>query len=101
MAKSGIRRKHNLQLYRISFSHFNQYWTCTCKLFCKQTNFLCVDVERGGNIVHTRAVKSVYNDTETLLFRAQKTWDMAPDDIKNVTSLNEFMTKIKQWQHKM
>ena len=25
---------------------------------------------------------------------------MIPDDIKNVTSLNEFKTKIKQWQPK-
>ena len=49
---------------------------------------------RCDNIVHTRAVKSVYNGTETVSFRAQKTWDMVPDDIKNVTSLNELKTKI-------
>ena len=55
---------------------------------------------RCDNIVHTRAVKSVYNGTETVSFRAQKTWDVVPDDIKTLTSLNEFKTKIKQWQHK-
>ena len=53
---------------------------------------------RRDNIVHTRAVKSVYNGTETISFRAQKTWNTIPNDIKNVTSLNEFKTKIKQWQ---
>ena len=53
---------------------------------------------RSDNIVHTRAVKSVYNGTETISFRAQKTWNMIPDDIKNVTSLIEFKTRIKQWQ---
>ena len=55
---------------------------------------------RCDNIVNTRAVKSVYNGTETVSFKAQKTWDMVPGDIKNVTSLNEFKTKIKQWQPK-
>ena len=51
-------------------------------------------------LFHTRTVKYVYNGTETVSFTAQKTWDMVHDDIKNVTSLNEFKTKIKQWQHK-
>ena len=41
------------------------------------------------------SVKSVYNVTETVSFRAQKTksWDMVP-------SLNEFKTEIKQWQQR-
>ena len=44
---------------------------------------------RCNNIVHTRAVKSVYNGTKPVSFRAQKTWDMVPDDIKSVTSLTD------------
>ena len=26
------------------------------------------------------------------------TWNMIPDDIKNVTSFNEFKTRIKRWK---
>ena len=33
-------------------------------------------------IVHTRAVKSVYNGSGTVSFGAQDAWDMVPDDIK-------------------
>ena len=44
---------------------------------------------------------SVYNGTETISFRAQQNWDMVPDDTKNVTSLNEFMTKIRQLDPKI
>ena len=52
---------------------------------------------RCDNIVHTRAVKSVHNCTETVSFRLElRTCDMLPDDIKNVTSLKELQTKIKQ-----
>ena len=32
---------------KVSFSHFNQYCTSTCKLSCGQTNFLSVELERG------------------------------------------------------
>ena len=53
---------------------------------------------RSDTIIHTRAVKSVYNGTETVSYRAQMTWNMIPDDIKNVTSFNEFKTKIKRWK---
>ena len=47
MAKSGIRRKHKLKSYRISFSHFNLYCTCTCTLSCKHTNYPSVELESG------------------------------------------------------
>ena len=42
--------------------------------------------------------KSVFNGTETVSFRAQKTWDIVPDDIKRALSLNEFKLKIKKWK---
>ena len=45
-----------------------------------------------------RAVKSVYNGTETLSFRGPKTWDMLPNDIKNSESLKEFTYKVKKWK---
>ena len=44
MAKSGIRGKHKLKLYRISFSHFNQQCTCTLQTY----KFLSVELDRGG-----------------------------------------------------
>ena len=46
----------------------------------------------------TRAVKSVYNGTETLSFRGPKTWDMLPSNIKDSESLSEFILKVKKWK---
>ena len=42
--------------------------------------------------------KSKYNGTETVMYKAQQTWDMVFDSIKNSKSLNEFKNKIKGWK---
>ena len=42
-----------------------------------------------GNIRH------VFNGTETIRYRAQKTWEMVPEHVKKCKSLMEF--KIKTW----
>ena len=53
---------------------------------------------RSDKTLKTRMAKSVFNGTETVSFRAQKTWDIVPDDIKRASSLNEFKLKIKKWK---
>ena len=53
---------------------------------------------RDDRILRSHNVKSVYNGTETIRYRAQKTWDMVPDVIKISKSLIEFKRKIKQWK---
>ena len=45
------------------------------------------------NMFKSRKVSTVFNGTETVRNRAQQTWDMVPDDIKNSKSLNEFKNK--------
>ena len=53
---------------------------------------------RSGQVWEIRAVKSVYNGTESLSFRGPKTWDMLPTDIKKSESLREFIFKVKRWK---
>ena len=53
---------------------------------------------RSEQIWEIRAVKSVYNGTESLSFRGPKTWDMLPTDIKNSESLGEFVHEVKKWK---
>ena len=53
---------------------------------------------RNDIIFETKKVNSVYNGTETVSYRAQKTWDMVPDDIKTSQTVKEFKQKIKKWK---
>ena len=55
---------------------------------------------RNMNPFLSTNVKTVYNGTETISFRGPKTWALVPDEIKNVTSLSAFKSKIKQWKPK-
>ena len=43
-------------------------------------------------------VKSVYHGSESLSFLRPKTWDMLPDDYKDIDNLNIFKNKIKKWK---
>ena len=49
-------------------------------------------------IFKTKAVRSVYNGTDTLSFLGPKIWLIIPDDIKNVDNIKEFKRKIKMWK---
>ena len=51
---------------------------------------------RSDKILNTGNVKSVFNGTEPVSYRAQKTWDI--DNIKTASSLNDFFSLIKKWQ---
>ena len=53
---------------------------------------------RNDIIFETNKINSVYNGTETVSYRAQKTWDMVPDDIKTSLTVNEFKRKITKWK---
>ena len=55
---------------------------------------------RNMNPFQARNVSTVYNGTETISFRGPKTWALVPDDIRESKTLNEFKTKIKQWEPK-
>ena len=52
---------------------------------------------RSGNSFQTYNVRTVYNGTETLLFRGPKTWGMVPSHIKKSKSLKEFNSRIRNW----
>ena len=47
---------------------------------------------RRENIFKTYPVNTVYNGTETVLYRAQQTWDIVPQDL---TKSNSFRRGIK------
>ena len=53
---------------------------------------------RKDKIITTRCVKSVYNGTETVSFRAQNIWDITPEDLKMASSLPDFKLNIKKWK---
>ena len=53
---------------------------------------------RNDIILETKNVHSTYNGTETVSFRAQKTWDMVPDEMKLSQTLDKFKRKIKKWK---
>ena len=53
---------------------------------------------RRENIFKTYPVNTVYNGTETVLYRAQQTWDIVPHDLKKSNSLAEFRRGIKLWK---
>ena len=46
----------------------------------------------------TRNVRSVTYGTETLGYLGPKIWSLLPEEIKKVSSLGEFKTKIKSWK---
>ena len=46
----------------------------------------------------TSNVKTVYCGTETISYRAPQIWQIIPDDIKLVESIDEFKKKIKTWK---
>ena len=52
---------------------------------------------RKDKIITTRCVKSVYNGTETVSFRAQNIWDITPEDLKKGI-LPDFKLNIKKWK---
>ena len=45
----------------------------------------------------TYKVRTSAYDTETLLYRGRKTWNMLPESIKLSKTLPEFRNKIKVW----
>ena len=53
---------------------------------------------RKDKIITTRCVKSVYNGTEIVSFRAQNIWDITPEDLKKASSLSDFKLNIKKWK---
>ena len=53
---------------------------------------------RNLNTLQTSNVRSVYNGTETVSFRGPKTWALVPIEIKNCESLENFKSRIKNWE---
>ena len=42
-------------------------------------------------------IKHMFNGTETIRYRAQKTWEMVPEQLRKCKSLIEFKIRIKTW----
>ena len=52
---------------------------------------------RNNRCWQTSNVRTVGYGTESLLFRAQKTWQLLPESLKNSASLAQFKTLVKNW----
>ena len=52
---------------------------------------------RNSRCLKTENVRTVYYGTETVRFRAWKTWDLAPKEIQQSRNLLEFKRRIKSW----
>ena len=86
----------NLQRLAIEIYKFkNNFGPDTNDIFEASSNNYNTRIEKT---LKTRMAKSVFNGTETVSFRAQKMWDIVPDDIKRALSLNEFKLKIMKWK---
>ena len=53
---------------------------------------------RNNEVIKPRKANSVFNGTETIMFRTQKTWNMVPESIKEANNLQEFKRQIKLWK---
>ena len=65
------------------------------EVFCDTTNPHNL---RNKSSLKTSNVKSVYNGTETISFRAPQIWSLVPNNIKNVPSQEEFKKLIKKME---
>ena len=52
---------------------------------------------RGNNLLERRRVKSVRCGTKSILSLAPKIWEILPDGIKDLDTLQIFKVKIKKW----
>ena len=43
-------------------------------------------------------IKSVYHGTESISYLGPKKWDMLPEELKNIDSLELFKKEIKTWK---
>ena len=67
----------------------------TKKIFNENTNAYDLRNKRYWEATN---VRTVHYGTETISYRATKTWDMVPQNIKDSVSLAEFKHKIKAWK---
>ena len=99
LAKDGSYRIHHRNLQRLAIEIYkfknNIGHEILHDIFEESSNIYNT---RSDKILNTRNVKSVFNGTETVSYRAQKTWDIVPNNIKTASSLNEFISLIKKWQ---
>ena len=54
--------------------------------------------ERGKNDFVIPKVNTVNRGTETIRYRGPKTWEIVPEEIKNVENLSIFKKKIRSWK---
>ena len=55
---------------------------------------------RNSNEFNISLVKTVYNGLESLSYLGPKVWSMLPVERREIESLLEFKTKIKDWNRK-
>ena len=65
------------------------------EVFCETLNPCNL---RNKITLKTSNVKSVYNGTETISFRAPQIWSLVPENIKQSQSITEFKMEINKWK---
>ena len=44
------------------------------------------------------AIRTVYNESESIAFLGSKIWNILPDNLKNASNLEVFKASIKSWK---
>ena len=65
------------------------------QVFCDSKN--CYN-SRNNDALKTSNVRTVFNGTETISFRAPQIWSLVPEYIKCSQTLEEFKIEIKKWK---
>ena len=53
---------------------------------------------RNRRTFHSRPIRTVNFESETLLYLAPKIWELTPENFKTLESVASFKTAIKKWK---
>ena len=87
------RRIHSMLVIIFKCLHLQEYPQYLKDLFTLRSVTYCL---RGSDILHLRKPSSTTYGLKSFSYFAAKTWNSLPEIIKTATSLNDFITAIRQ-----
>ena len=87
------RRTHSMLIIIFKCLHLQEYPQYLKDLFTLRSVTYCL---RGSDILHLRKPSSTTYGLKSFSYFAAKTWNSLPEIIKTATSLNDFITAIRQ-----
>ena len=97
--KSASIHTRNLQMLAIEM--FKVYRSMSSPIFSEllRQRDICYDLRSKSNFAVPN-IKSVFHGSESISYLGPKIWDIVPLELKELTSLNAFKKRIKNWQPK-